>query len=65
MRTLSRTEASWIDKLQEVVVLPTPPLPPTNIHLRVVCLRTFWRVGSRLSESTKAAVDDIFLIGLN
>jgi hypothetical protein len=28
--------------------------------LRVVCLRTFWRVGSSLSESTKAAVEDIF-----
>ncbi len=32
-RTLSRCLANWIASEHEVVVLPTPPLPPTKIHL--------------------------------
>lgn len=34
-RTDSRCLASWMAREQEVVVLPTPPLPPTKIHLRL------------------------------
>ena len=36
-RTDRRTLASWMAREQEVVVFPTPPLPPTKIHRRV-----FW-----------------------
>ena len=48
IRTLSRTPASCVAKLQEQVVLPTPPLPPTKIHLSVSWSSTFCRVGSRV-----------------
>ena len=33
--------------------LPTPPLPPTKIHLREVCEMTFCREGSKGSKSSK------------
>src|SRR5437764_1978174 len=33
-RTDSRTLESWTASEQDVVVLPTPPLPPQNIHFR-------------------------------
>eukprot|EP00128_Syssomonas_multiformis_P017429 Colp12_sorted_trinity150504_noHs@7695 len=39
--TLRLTLANWIPKLQLQVVLPTPPFPPTKIHLRVFCSRIF------------------------
>ena len=34
MSTLRLFAASCTAKLLDVVVLPTPPFPPTNIHLR-------------------------------
>lgn len=33
------------------VVLPTPPLPPTNIHFRDFCSMMFFSVGSKGSTS--------------
>ena len=36
INTLSRTAASCTAKLQEQVVFPTPPFPPTKIHFRLV-----------------------------
>lgn len=46
-RTESRTFESCTANEQEEVVLPTPPLPPTKIHLRDFWSRTFWREGVR------------------
>ncbi len=43
MRVLRPDSAKRVDKLLLVVVLPTPPLPPTKIHLRVFCSKTFFR----------------------
>ena len=54
--TLSRCLASWIAREHDVVVLPTPPLPPTNIQRRDFWSRIDWRVGSIGSRSS-----DIFL----
>jgi hypothetical protein len=31
----------------DIVVLPTPPLPPTNIHFKDVWERMFSKVGGR------------------
>ena len=45
-RTLGRHWANWVARAQLVVVLPTPPLPPTKIHLREGWSRMFWREGS-------------------
>jgi hypothetical protein len=46
-RTDSRTLASWTAREHDVVVLPTPPLPPQNIHLR-----DFYTLGLDLGEDT-------------
>lgn len=46
-----RTRANWIAREQDVVVLPTPPLPPTKIHRSVFWARMEARVGSRGSSS--------------
>lgn len=67
-RTDSRTAASWIASEHEVVVLPTPPLPPgarqyatinssqldspQKIHLSDFWSRMFCSVGSRASRSS-------------
>mmetsp|Transcript_16211 Transcript_16211/g.63222 ORF Transcript_16211/g.63222 Transcript_16211/m.63222 type:complete len:250 (-) Transcript_16211:26-775(-) len=40
---------------QEVVVLPTPPFPPTKIHLSVSCSSTSFTVGS-ISSSIGSAI---------
>ena len=42
---------------QEVVVLPTPPLPPTKIQRRLFCCIMDSRVGARSSESASTVVD--------
>lgn len=49
--TESRTFASCTAKLQLVVVFPTPPLPPTKIHLSVSAKRR--KRKSALGEGTK------------
>lgn len=41
---------------QDVVVLPTPPLPPTKIHRRVFWARMEDRLGSRASSAEMVAV---------
>lgn len=51
-RTDSRTRASWAAREHDVVVLPTPPLPPQKIHFRDFWSRMFWSVGSRGSKSS-------------
>uniref|UniRef100_A0A8C3BGI2 Telomerase RNA component interacting RNase n=1 Tax=Cairina moschata TaxID=8855 RepID=A0A8C3BGI2_CAIMO len=51
MRTLSRTLESCTARLQLRVVFPTPPLPPTKIHLRLRCSMMLARVGSSGSTS--------------
>lgn len=50
-RTDLRTRASWIAREHDVVVFPTPPLPPTKIHRRVFCEIMDSSVGSRVSVS--------------
>lgn len=40
----------------DVVVFPTPPLPPTNIQRSVFWSRMDWSVGSMTSSSMRAAV---------
>lgn len=57
--TLSRTWARRTARLQAVVVLPTPPLPPTKTHLRDCWSSTFWRVGS--SSPGAVSADAIFV----
>lgn len=62
-----RTRANWIAREQDVVVLPTPPLPPTKIHRRVFWASMEDRVGSRgsSSETERVAVVAMFvLVGL-
>ena len=65
-RTLSLTLASCVASEHDVVVLPTPPLPPQKIHFNDFCnishfygkkgrrrktwSRMFWRVGARGSS---------------
>ena len=64
-RTDRRTLASWIAREHDVVVFPTPPLPPTNIQRRVFWSRMFWRVGSSWSSSVlMRAVDMVACIGM-
>ena len=41
---------TWIPRQQLVVVLPTPPLPPTKIHRRVCWSTTFSSVGGNSSS---------------
>lgn len=54
-RTEDRVVASATDREQDVVVFPTPPLPPTKIHFRVSLLTRF------LIELSSAA--DMLLVG--
>lgn len=49
-------------KEQLVVVFPTPPLPPTKIHRRLVCSRIGWRVGSRGSRSASTWATDMVMV---
>jgi len=56
-RTERRTFASWMAREQDVVVLPTPPLPPTKIQRRDFWSRMDWREGSRTSSVLMIAVD--------
>ena len=56
-RTDLRTRASWMAREQEVVVLPTPPLPPTKIQRRVFCCIMDSSVGSRSSASASTVAD--------
>src|SRR2546421_8665678 len=46
-------------KAHDVVVLPTPPFPPTNIQRSVFWSMRFWRVGSRTSSASKTVEDMI------
>ena len=50
--TLRRTLASWMASEHDVVVLPTPPLPPTKIQRSERWSRMDWRLGSMTSSST-------------
>ena len=52
MRTDSRTAASCTARAHEVVVLPTPPLPPQKAHFSVFWSSRFWSVGARASSSS-------------
>lgn len=56
-RTERRTFASWIAREQDVVVFPTPPLPPTKIQRRDLWSRMDWREGERVSSVLIIAVD--------
>lgn len=61
-----RTRLSWIAREQDVVVLPTPPLPPTKIHRSVFWARMEDRLGSSASsEETVAIVAMIFLFSFS
>ena len=62
-RTERRTLASWIAREHEVVVFPTPPLPPTKTQRRVFWSRIDWRVGSRASESVLMTAVDMVAVG--
>ena len=46
------------------VVFPTPPFPPTKIHLRLVCSRIDLKLASAIFGTT-ATVDDILLFYSN
>lgn len=50
--TLSRTLLSCTARLQEQVVLPTPPLPPTKIHFSVSWSKMFCSVASRAASAS-------------
>ena len=50
-RTDLRCFASWMAREQDVVVFPTPPLPPTKIHRSDFWSRMDWSVGSMSSGS--------------
>ena len=52
-----RTRASCIASEQDVVVLPTPPFPPTNIHRSDFWLMIDSSVGARSSASASTAAD--------
>ena len=55
-RVLLRMEA----RAQEVVVFPTPPLPPTNIHFKVawsITLRSVASCSSAMSRITSCTVE--------
>ena len=54
--TFFRYLASWTPKQQLVVVLPTPPFPPTKTHWRVSWSMIFWRLGSGSSDSSNSVV---------
>ena len=49
-----------VDKDEETVVLPTPPLPPTKIHRSVSLLTMCSRVGSMGSNSTSSPSSTTF-----
>jgi hypothetical protein len=55
-RTERRTLASWMAREHDVVVLPTPPLPPTKIQRSERWSRSVWRDGSRASSSMTRAM---------
>ncbi len=57
--TERRTFASWMAREHDVVVFPTPPLPPTKIHRSVRWSRMAWSVGSS-GESSALTTADIF-----
>lgn len=52
-RTDLRCFASWMAREHEVVVFPTPPFPPTNIHRSDFWSRIDWSVGA-MSASMSA-----------
>lgn len=63
--TERRTLASWMARLHDVVVLPTPPLPPTKIHRSDRWSRMDWSVGSMASGSSvlmRAAEDMVAVV---
>ena len=47
------------------VVLPTPPFPPTNIHLKETWSRRFLIVGSSGSNSFKSTASAILYIKIS
>jgi len=53
-RTFSRTIESRMPTQHEVVVLPTPPLPPTNTHFRDSISMMFRRLGSGSSANSSS-----------
>lgn len=57
-----RTLASWMAREQDVVVLPTPPLPPTKIQRRVFWLTMFSSVGARSSASASTVADILMVV---
>lgn len=62
-RTERRTRASCMAREHEVVVLPTPPLPPTKIQRRERWSRSDLRVGSRASSALTRAEDMVAMVG--
>lgn len=61
-----RTRLSWIAREQDVVVLPTPPLPPTKIHRSVFWARMEDRLGSSASsEEMVVVVAMVFLFSFS
>jgi hypothetical protein len=62
-RTERRTLASWMAREHDVVVFPTPPLPPTKIQRRVFWSSIDWRLGSSTSSSVFIIAVDMFVKG--
>mmetsp|Transcript_27262 Transcript_27262/g.60053 ORF Transcript_27262/g.60053 Transcript_27262/m.60053 type:complete len:232 (-) Transcript_27262:209-904(-) len=66
IKTFLRVFANWTPKQQLVVVLPTPPFPPTKTHWRLFWSMMFFREGSGRSVSSISAMSAILdLIELN
>lgn len=58
--TFLRVLASWMPRQQDVVVLPTPPFPPTNTHCRDCWSMMFFNDGSGRSKSSKSLMVKTF-----
>mmetsp|Transcript_26918 Transcript_26918/g.57667 ORF Transcript_26918/g.57667 Transcript_26918/m.57667 type:complete len:259 (-) Transcript_26918:74-850(-) len=56
IRTFFRVLANWTPKQQLVVVLPTPPLPPTKTHWRLFWSMIFFSEGSGRSVSSMSSM---------
>jgi hypothetical protein len=56
IRTFFLTWERRMERQEEVVVFPTPPLPPTKIHFSSCCSRMLARVGGSGSRSAVAAI---------
>ena len=65
IHTLVRDLASCTPRQQEVVVLPTPPFPPTKIHCRDSWSARFLSDGSGRSSPSVSAMVSVYILKNN